>query len=685
MQGIWSGLFRYDAAKVTPGIALRNTIGVALPLAAGGLLGAPATGILAATGALNVSFIDSGGPYRQRAERMVAASLVCATAVLIASLAGRSDFLAVTIALAWAFAAGMLVALDQAAADIGVISLVTLVVIFGAQALPPERALGSAALALFGGLLQTGISISLWPIRKYEPERQSLGVLFQHLASAAAAPLRMSTAPPLTQEISNVRSDLSAVVAGSRDLQARRLLSLLNQAERIRLSLVILGRYRRDTGELLVPYLEAVGKCLSVVGASLQSGRPPEDRDQRIGDLQQQAEAAERSAPGDLTRHVEALNGQLRAALGLASDAAPEGGDQFRLRESRRPWRLRLAAALPTLRANLTLESAAFRHAVRLAVCVALAEAGARTSDWSRGYWLPMTVAIILRPDFTSTFVRGLLRLGGTFAGLAASTVLFYFLPVSFWTDFALVVAFVFLLRTFGPANYGLFVIAITALVVALLAMAGIPPAETIAARGAVTLAGGVLALSAYALWPTWERTQLPESMARLLDAYRGHLNSLVRPASPGSRDRARQAARLARSNLEASLDRFANEPGCTPSQVNLWTAMLASSHRVAHALMGLEASIETGLEAEKSRPGPELVAFTNGVEITLHSLAGALRGSPLCRQELPDLRARQIAFAGTSVYPLVIGESDRLTNSVNTLAEQILDLSVPGSVPVSR
>ena len=39
------------------------------------------------------------------------------------------------------------------------------------------------------------------------------------------------------------------------------------------------------------------------------------------------------------------------------------------------------------------------------------------------GYWIPMTIAIVLKPDFAGTFRFGLLRVIGTFAGLLLTTL----------------------------------------------------------------------------------------------------------------------------------------------------------------------------------------------------------------------------------------------------------------------
>jgi uncharacterized membrane protein YccC len=96
---------------------------------------------------------------------------------------------------------------------------------------------------------------------------------------------------------------------------------------------------------------------------------------------------------------MDALAGQFRAVLDLASRAMPGPGLAAARADARTPWRLRLGGDLATLRANLSFESAAFRHAVRLAVYVAGGEAVARGLSLHRAYWLPMTVAIVLKPD----------------------------------------------------------------------------------------------------------------------------------------------------------------------------------------------------------------------------------------------------------------------------------------------
>jgi hypothetical protein len=75
------------------------------------------------------------------------------------------------------------------------------------------------------------------------------------------------------------------------------------------------------------------------------------------------------------------------------------------------------------LAANLTLGSIACRHAIRLAVAATVALALARALRLPHGYWVPLTALWLLRPDFGSTFTRGVQRYAGTTAGAVLATL----------------------------------------------------------------------------------------------------------------------------------------------------------------------------------------------------------------------------------------------------------------------
>ena len=259
-----------------------------------------------------------------------------------------------------------------------------------------------------------------------------------------------------------------------------------------------------------------------------------------------------------------------------------------------------------------------------------------------------MTIAIVLKPDFGSTFSRGVLRLGGTFIGVVFATALFHALPQSLWTQIATIAALTLVLRWIGGANYGIFAVMVTALVVDLLAVKGSPPADAMRARAIATAVGGAIALLAYAVWPTWERHQVSEAMACMLDQFRLYFRELresyQRNDPYAARlDRARVAAQRARTNLEASLQRAMEEPGISSDSITLLKAMLASAHRLGYALLALEAAIAGSSYAP---PREALIHCQGrGTDALLSGIA-ALRRSALKPDHLPDLREDHHALA---------------------------------------
>jgi uncharacterized membrane protein YccC len=698
-QSFWRLLTKFDRSKMLSALlALRNSVGVVLPLVAGYAIGMPRAGLVVASGAINVALSDGSDPYARRAKRMISSSLLCAIAVSAGALSEPHALLAIAIATFWAFLAGLFVSLGQTASDLGSISLVMLLV-YVSQPLTPRQALLSGALALAGGLLQTALSIALWPVQRYEPERRALADFFQRLSAIAKSPLVAASVPAASRE-SALAQQAIAPLDTAENVEAVRYRGLLNQAERINFSLRMLARLRlrmarqshpHPAVEIVDAALLRASAVLRIISASLLTGNladpaPFSEIPQLARKLANQAAPAPSAFFAAVLRdavfQLNALAGQLRASLELTTHTTPAGQAAFDKKESAQPLLLRFSGRLATLRANLSLDSSACRHAIRLAVMVAIGEALGRGFYWRRSYWMPMTIALVLKPEFTTTFSRGLLRIAGTIGGLLVATALFHFLPLTVTSQILLVFVFMFLLRWVGPANYGILAATVGALVVLLLAVAGISPKAVIWERGANTAAGGALALLAYWIWPTWERTRMSERLARMLEAYRAYFHLLAdayqRQTICDQRelDRARMAARVTRSNLEGSLDRLSSEPGTTAEQKNRLNAILASSHRLVYSIMALDAG---WAQTPSVSPRPAFLRFAAAVEETFSLLAAALRGIRTPDKDFPDLRESHIRLVesddgSTQRYALVNVEGDRMTNSLNTLREQILD-----------
>ena len=697
-QTFQRGVLHVDTAKMDPWTAARNAIGVALPLAVGIAIGMPLGGLAVASGALNVSYSDGPDPYKQRARRMLAASVLCAVAVTLGGLVGHRNVAAVALITAWAFGSGMAIAIGPTGESLGVISLVVLV-IYSAQSLTPGRALQAGALAFAGGLMQMLLSLALWPVRAYEPERRALAKLYLALGQAASSPAQLMKAPPPAQASTDAQAALAGR-ASDQSFESERFRSLLSQAERIRLSLFTLGRLlrrmRREKfgfapAEMLEHFLESAAHVMIAIGESLAIGGPLKIDESWSREMHTTVEALREAHDSpdrtfltavvrDARHQMDALAGQIRAAVHLAGGVTPAELEATVRIEKTLPWRMRFTSNWPRIVANLTLQSAVFRHAIRMAVAVAIAESVSRSLETPRAYWLPMTTVLVLKPEFTVTFTRGLLRIAGTIVGLLLATAMFHFLPPGIGLEVVLIGAFVFLLRWVGPANYGIFGVAVSALVVLMIAITGVSPKSVILPRGLNTIMGGALALLLYAAWPTWERRQVGEMMARLLDSYRVYFLKLLdvlagrEGAGTAELDKLRLASRLARSNAVASVDRMQAEPGTRAAEIALLIGMLASSHRFIHAVLSLEAGI---LAATRPTVRDEFRVFAADVVKFLEALAAELRGSRAPIAKWPDLREDHRLLTANPLsageqYLLANVEADRMTNSLNTLREQV-------------
>ena len=667
-------------------VALRNTIGVALPLIAGAAFGRVTDGLIVSTGALNVAFRDSDSPYPQRARHLLASSVIAGISVFAGAFAGNYHVAFILIAGAWAFGAGMLVAVSQSAADLGTMSVVMLVV-YGANAMLPHNAALSGVGAFLGGLLQTALSLMLWPIRRYAPERRALAELYLALSRASASPQETATqSAPATAQSLEAQTSL-ATLDRDRSAEGNLYRFLLTQAERIRLSLITLSRLRVRMGreapdagalETINRFLEISSRVLASIALSIRSGAPSasasdlSEHDALAENLREpEASPAIAAMAADARFQMDAILGQIRSSL----DVAPTPKKTTAPRPN---WRHRVGGTFATMAANLNLESAAFRHAVRLAAAIMAGEAIARGFGFVRPYWIPMTIAIVLKPDFSSTFSRGVLRLAGTFIGLVFATALFHFLPPSVIAQIAVIAALMFTVRYFGQAHFGVSAGAVGALVVYLVSLTGVSPKEVIAARAMNTAIGGALALAVYGFWPTWERTQTAAAAAKMLDSFRAYFHGVIERYRDSTQqpavDRTRIAGRRARTNLEASIERASCEPGISRETVAVLTSILASSRRLAQAMMSLESAIVSNPSVA---PRAVFARYAADLELTLSRLSDLLRGASVDPSSLPDLREDHHALvhssdSGANLYELVNVETDRITNAVNTLSADI-------------
>jgi hypothetical protein len=155
---------------------------------------------------------------------------------------------------------------------------------------------------------------------------------------------------------------------------------------------------------------------------------------------------------------------------------------------------------LSQVHAMITGRAPGFMHAVTMALAVSAAELLYRVLDMPNGYWVPMTVLLILRPAARETAALGLARLGGTLCGVGLLTLLMALLRPAVPVLVGLIAATAWTCYAFLRVNYAILSLAITMYVVLLFAIAGLPEPLIALHRVVATLLGGVIALIAHLL-----------------------------------------------------------------------------------------------------------------------------------------------------------------------------------------
>jgi hypothetical protein len=670
VREIVTAAIRMDWSQFEGPAALRCTVGVAIPLVAGLVFRQPSISAFGAVGAMSVGFGSFQGAYRTRAAIMVFAALGMAISIFIGSLAGHSNLNAIVAATITAFASGLLVALGPSAAFVGLQSVVAVLIAGGFPSDPGGAAL-RAVIVFGGGLVQTLLVVLIWPLRRFSVERQTIAAAYRSLAGYASnLPGGDSVAPEphtfaaMTPPIEDPHpfAHTGAVLVFQ---------TLFDEAERIRASLASVAtaqRWLTPTASVCAAALpQLCARALMEIATALEESRDPTDSDTPIWEPIDQCIAELPPSPA-----VDALLGQIRAAwrtAGLLTSASDRSAIAVRVT----PLRARppIRDAFTTLRANLTIESTACRHALRLAAAVGIATGIYRVLQLPRGYWMPLTALLVLKPEFHDTFARGIARIIGTILGAGVATLIVREFDPGHSALAALVVASVLGCYAVFRVNYAVFTVFVTGYVVFVLMLGGVGELAAATSRTIDTVAGGFLALAIYAIWPTWAATTVRSSLASILDAHGTYVGALLDAyADPRTLDLVRLThlradARVARSNFEAAVTRMLVEPskrGALRSRTAV--GLLAALRRHALAALALHAGLERGID----QPSPGMARLSTEMTTSLALLADAARsGTP--PRPLPPMRQTQLALA-KSISHSAAEETDLMVDNVNTMAE---------------
>ncbi|HEY2065964.1 MAG TPA: FUSC family protein [Gemmatimonadaceae bacterium] len=615
-----------DAARPAYAAGFRASIATVLPLVIASRLG-PEAATWASLGGFNVALSDRGGPYRTRAATMTAVMLCSALTALLGALAGGRIIIAIPLTFAVAVAAGLARVWQTAGISVGGAMLSTYVISLAYPTSTAVQAFERAGFVIAGGVLAMMIALVIWPLQPYRPARVAVAESYRALSGYVDQMVHHLEA----LDDGAAPSDLpagSATVRGTLET-ARRVLA---QTRRGRPGtagreqrLIVLG----EVVDQLFGHVVAIGETLDSIAPGERIAAADRAAQTALAQLSAitGAIAAATEAEGVPAPIPAVPNGDaIRAALDRG-DAHPAGHTMVDYRHSaaildraadfassavstvealnsgRRAGTAPPApliedvdeseSPLATLRTVLSRDSLLLRHALRVAVTVTVAVALTELFHLKRGYWMTITVIVIMQPYASLTSQRALQRVIGTVVGALITAAL----GALFHDPRAiLLLSFVFAALCVAtlPVNYAAYSVFLTPTFV-LLAEASAGDWHLAGTRVLNTLLGGALALiGSRFLWPSPERSRLPGYLAQAARANRDYL----RVVSDKFADRSEQAGEAMRSarrniglatvNAEESFQRLVGESSGDASELSPVMTFLTYTRRLTASVAAL-------------------------------------------------------------------------------------------------
>ncbi|MGW1885911.1 FUSC family protein [Streptomyces sp. NPDC001970] len=635
----WSSLIttgrdglRIQRAFAAPSAIARAVLAVLLATVLGLLLDDPVAGAMASVGAFICGIGTLLSPLRHPAVNALGmAAAFSAMAVLGALVHGTTWLFLLLLAVA-AFAAGLWRTAGVAPGIRGCLAVIGLMIT--ADLAPDVR----GGLVMAGWIaVGTGLSVLVQLLPPYGPrfaaQRRALAALYQSLAEApvTAGSAALGPSAPFTA----ARQALDLLPQFSRPAAAA-MFGLLGEAERIRRALHTVrvtesAAAAAGNQEALV----VAPQVLGTISRTVASGREHRIPGEVWTFLESWAAASPVRGPRDLAA-------RLRLAEQLARRSTEDRIGDVLEPHTEVPG---LYAGTPSvartarrIRTQLHPQSPIFRHAVRLAVGVVLAEVVGRSiGGWgglgisAHGFWVALTTMLVLFPGYGHTLARG----WGRAAGAVLGGLLAWVLSLPHWSLTGLAVASVVLaaasfvtLRT-GQLMLNLW---LTTWIVFLIHHVGGLPGPTAWARAADTVVGAALAVLIFLVWPTWSTRRLPGLLAEWLRVQDRLLPELLTGyADVGATDRAavdelRARSRQVREHLEAAVEESHAEPA---EHRGPWSsAQLEQIRTQVSTVAGCATLLGEHLPRTPQDTVPELTELADPLHEHLAALARAAAGA---------------------------------------------------------
>ena len=627
---------------------MRRAFGIMLPIIVlGGVYGYFTAGLVATFGSLCVALIDQPGPWQHRGKEMLGGALLSTLTVMITGLATSHPVLIWLTVIGLTFFFSMFSVYGKKGGLIGFACLLLMTVTMHSP-ISTEEVWVQSLFSLGGGLFYTLFSYGLSRMLDLREQEQALSVALFATADYVACRGRMyDTDNDLDQCYRNLifkQADMidkhqaarDMVLRGMRDSRSiqdpRRvmiwnlfidMLGILDTLVATHTDYALL-RQKLDGADAMVFMRDAIYKMsldLERIALAVSRERTVKSINSTKAELralefeieQYRAQGFETREPDTFllcvqilrrlrnsSRIIERMAEHTRAspiAQPLASSNLDHSLSDFL---SRQQFRLGMFTS------NLRLDSPTCRYSLRVTVAVAIAMTLGTTVPGlaDHGYWIVLTILVIMKPGFALTRQRNAWRLTGTLIGCVIALLILHATQNQ-----------TILLAALGASTIigaslmllNFLVASVFNTVAVLIAFDFIEPMSTTVVweRAIDTLIGSAISFACSFLLPSWEsrfmtslaraavsaNRQFLLAQLRVVDALSSHSHQIDHP----SVQQAETAFRLARKNVHIAFSNFAQafyrmmlEPQTRQANVAEYNNLLIQNHMMASQIAGL-------------------------------------------------------------------------------------------------
>jgi len=597
--------------------------------------------------ALNVALIDMGGlTYRKLLRTLLFTTLLNAAAAAVAILVGANIIFAVSVTIIWVASVAMLGLLGHTGVMIAFVNSVAFVIMV---ALPEDINISrTVILFLAGGFWSMLFSLVAWPISPYRPVRKAVARCFvenatflRNIASICTVetPSNLSMGELKINDIIHRRfrksiDDAYQMLANERKgrLGNNRvedaLISLLHGvAKDYRTMVTTMVWFKNEGKNIHISNTKSLSNLFlaladihdEISNIIMHPCKPGNDLIDRISQLKEKYLNSNEKIIIGQSKEIHHILEQTLIRFELEVVTAQRQHPSHKKTEHNNYQESLINDAEVSfwkmLQNNLTFASPSFRHAIRIGVTSALAVLIAHLLNLPHGYWLPLTVVVIMAPDYGGSFlVRSLQRgVGTTLGGLFAAFLLLHIHDEML--ILALLLIFTMLAISLLTINYALFVFFLTPLIVTMYSLSGKVGWQISYDRVLDTIIGIALTLIAGGVFfPFWERNVYANRFSNMLIVMAKYLDALL----PKLEDDKSQLSGFPELNREielvavaanSSFQQALNQPGFNTKLIPYIMSFINSSNRFIRGII----SIHEYLEVNRSSVGDSEVVVKVG------------------------------------------------------------------------